>query len=58
MDLTTNSASTKDWVRVTQNLTISAGDLGQHTDSVDAQFTKTVLAVPMRDSQLPLSSQE
>ncbi len=58
MNLTTNSASTRDWIRATQNMRISAYDPGQKA-SVSPATPNQTPQVPERlksDPRSPLPS--
>lgn len=57
MDLKTNSASTKDWVRVTQNMSISAYDPRQQQVGTAVQSKPSKAPeVPRSDPRSPLPS--
>ena len=57
MDLKTNSASTADWVRVTQDISICAYDPGQQKTLATTQSKPTkALELPKRDQLYELPS--
>jgi hypothetical protein len=59
MDLTTNSVSTADWIRATQNMAINTynPDLNGDLNSIESK-QRPGLVTPIPDPQLPLTLQE